>query len=170
MGNNRTWIFIGCVTLVILCIVPLVITTRYIMHLFNLAAIFAILTLGLNFLWGWTGLISFATAGFWGIGAYTAFWALLTRPPIWPRIFPMGINACWSWQGPWPQALHRREWRWEEHDAGDDYGALEAIGWKHRILGAEDRPDGDGGYRSNGNLLSSRRPENLPRSYCIGKP
>lgn len=84
MGNNRTWIFIGCVTLVILCIVPLVITTRYIMHLFNLAAIFAILTLGLNFLWGWTGLISFATAGFWGIGAYTsALLAVDLGVPFW---------------------------------------------------------------------------------------
>jgi len=72
MGNNRTWIIIGCAVLLVLCIIPLIVKTPYIMHLFNLAAIFAILTLGFNFLWGWTGLLSLATAGFWGIGAYTS--------------------------------------------------------------------------------------------------
>jgi branched-chain amino acid transport system permease protein len=75
---------IGCAALFILCVVPLIVTTRYIMHLFNLAVIFAILTLGLNFLWGWTGLISFATAGFWGIGAYTsALLAVNLGVPFW---------------------------------------------------------------------------------------
>ena len=84
MKNNRIWILIGCVALFILCLVPLIVTTRYIMHLFNLAVIFAILTLGLNFLWGWTGLISFATAGFWGIGAYTsALLAVNLGVPFW---------------------------------------------------------------------------------------
>ena len=72
MGNNRIWVMIGIVALIVLCMVPLVVTTPYIMHLFNLATIFAILTMGLNFLWGWTGLLSLATAGFWGIGAYTS--------------------------------------------------------------------------------------------------
>ncbi len=72
MGNNRTWIIIGCAALFVLCMIPLIVKTPYIMHLFNLAAIFAILTLGFNFLWGWTGLLSLATAGFWGIGAYTS--------------------------------------------------------------------------------------------------
>ena len=84
MKNNRIWILIGCAALSILCVVPLIVTTRYIMHLFNLAVIFAILTLGLNFLWGWTGLISFATAGFWGIGAYTsALLAVNLGMPFW---------------------------------------------------------------------------------------
>lgn len=84
MENNRIWILIGCAALFILCVVPLIVTTRYIMHLFNLAVIFAILTLGLNFLWGWTGLISFATAGFWGIGAYTsALLAVNLGVPFW---------------------------------------------------------------------------------------
>ncbi|MGA2955398.1 MAG: branched-chain amino acid ABC transporter permease [Thermodesulfobacteriota bacterium] len=84
MKNNRIWILIGCAALFILCVVPLIVTTRYIMHLFNLAVIFAILTLGLNFLWGWTGLISFATAGFWGIGAYTsALLAVNLGVPFW---------------------------------------------------------------------------------------
>jgi len=94
MKNNRIWILIGCAALFILCVVPLIVTTRYIMHLFNLAVIFAILTLGLNFLWGWTGLISFATAGFWGIGAYTS--ALLTvnlGVPFWVALPCGAITA-----------------------------------------------------------------------------
>ncbi len=72
MRAHRTWLIITGVTFLILCILPQVITARYTMHLFNLAGIFAILTLGLNFLWGWTGLLSLATAGFWGIGSYTS--------------------------------------------------------------------------------------------------
>jgi branched-chain amino acid transport system permease protein len=72
MHPNRTWLLIGAAALAILCALPLVVTERYIMHLFNLAGIFAILTLGLNFLWGWTGLLSMATAAFWGIGGYTS--------------------------------------------------------------------------------------------------
>ncbi len=72
MQAHRTWLAIGGVALLILCILPQVITERYAMHLFNLAGIFAILTLGLNFLWGWTGLLSMATAAFWGIGSYTS--------------------------------------------------------------------------------------------------
>jgi len=72
MRANRTWLTIGGVILLILCLLPQMITARYAMHLFNLAGIFAILTLGLNFLWGWTGLLSMATAAFWGIGSYTS--------------------------------------------------------------------------------------------------
>ena len=97
MKNNRLWICIACAALFILCMVPLIVTTRYIMHLFNLAVIFAILTLGLNFLWGWTGLISFATAGFWGIGAYTS--ALLTvnlGVPFWLALPCGAITATVS--------------------------------------------------------------------------
>jgi branched-chain amino acid transport system permease protein len=84
MRANRTWLIIGGVTLLVLCALPQVITARYAMHLFNLAGIFAILTLGLNFLWGWTGLLSLATAGFWGIGSYTsALLAVHLGIPFW---------------------------------------------------------------------------------------
>ena len=88
MLANRTWLIIGGVTLLVLCILPQVITERYSMHLFNLAGIFAILTLGLNFLWGWTGLLSMAQAAFWGVGAYTS--AILTTRlgmPVWIGMF-----------------------------------------------------------------------------------
>ena len=84
MRANRTWLIIGGVTLLVLCTLPQVITARYVMHLFNLAGIFAILTVGLNFLWGWTGLLSLGTAGFWGIGSYTsALLAVDLGVPFW---------------------------------------------------------------------------------------
>ena len=84
MQANRTWWVIGGVTLLILCILPQVITAPYAMHLLNLAGIFAILTLGLNFLWGWTGLLSLATAAFWAIGSYTsALLAVNLHVPFW---------------------------------------------------------------------------------------
>lgn len=95
MTSDRKWIFIGCFALLVLCVVPLLVTSPYIMHLFNLAAIFAILTLGINFVWGWTGLLSLATAGFWGIGSYTsALLAVNLEVPFWFGLPAAGIVAA----------------------------------------------------------------------------
>jgi len=49
---------------------------EYLLHLFVLFAVYAILGIGLNLITGFTGLISVAHAAFFGIGAYTT--ALLT--------------------------------------------------------------------------------------------
>ncbi len=57
-------------------VAPLIWTTDYWHHLMVLAAIYAIVALGLNFTLGLTGQLSLAQAAFWGIGAYTS--ALLT--------------------------------------------------------------------------------------------
>jgi len=48
------------------------------------ATVFAIITLGLNLQWGFTGLFNVGVAGFVAVGAYTS--ALLTTPkgPAWP--------------------------------------------------------------------------------------
>ncbi len=43
------------------------------------ASIYALLSLGLNLQWGYTGLFNVGIAGFYAIGAYTS--ALLTTPP-----------------------------------------------------------------------------------------
>lgn len=43
------------------------------------AAIYALLSLGLNLQWGFTGLFNIGVAGFFAVGAYTS--ALLTTPP-----------------------------------------------------------------------------------------
>ena len=42
------------------------------------ASIYALLSLGLNLQWGYTGLFNVGIAGFYAIGAYTS--ALLTSP------------------------------------------------------------------------------------------
>lgn len=54
------------------------------------ASIYALLSLGLNLQWGFTGLFNVGIAGFYAIGAYTS--ALLTMPALSPR--PGGL--------PWP--------------------------------------------------------------------
>lgn len=54
------------------------------LHVLNSGMIAAVAVLGLNFVFGWTGLISLAQAAFMGIGAYTT--AILTTRhgvPIW---------------------------------------------------------------------------------------
>jgi len=52
------------------------------------ATIFAIITLGLNLQWGFTGLFTFGVAGFVAIGAYTS--ALLTTPKAADRLAGFG--------------------------------------------------------------------------------
>ena len=57
------------------------------------ATVFAVIVLGLNLQWGYTGLFNVGVAGFVAIGAYTS--ALLTTPPI---------DGRWGGLG-WPVAL-----------------------------------------------------------------
>ena len=47
------------------------------------ASIYALLSLGLNLQWGFTGLFNVGIAGFYAIGAYTS--AILTMPRMSPR-------------------------------------------------------------------------------------
>ncbi len=51
--------------------IPLLLPNEYIVQIVNLIGIFALLGIGLNILIGYTGLISFGQAAFYGIGAYT---------------------------------------------------------------------------------------------------
>lgn len=51
----------------------------YLISLLTMGGIYAVLTLGLNVQWGFTGLFNAGIAGFFGIGAYTT--ALLTTAP-----------------------------------------------------------------------------------------
>jgi len=60
------------------------------------AGIFAILCLGLNIQWGYTGLFNIGIAGFYAIGAYTS--TLLSGPP--PG--PMDWRVVGGFQLPWP--------------------------------------------------------------------
>ncbi|NLG80477.1 MAG: branched-chain amino acid ABC transporter permease [Firmicutes bacterium] len=75
MGRRtRCAVAVGVVTL--LAVFPLLGVGPYYIRLLNLAGIYVILTLGLNFCVGMAGQISYAQASFFGIGAYAS--ALLT--------------------------------------------------------------------------------------------
>ena len=58
--------------------------TPYWLELGITAATFAVLSTGLNLVYGYTGLLSFAQVAFFGIGGYTG--ALLTRDAGWPML------------------------------------------------------------------------------------
>ncbi|MBE0478252.1 branched-chain amino acid ABC transporter permease [Candidatus Aerophobetes bacterium] len=60
------------------------------------AGIFAVLCLGLNIQWGYTGLFNIGIAGFYAVGAYTS--ALISGPP--PG--PMDWRVVGGFQLPWP--------------------------------------------------------------------
>jgi branched-chain amino acid transport system permease protein len=61
------------------------------------AAIFAIIALGLNLQWGFTGLFNVGVAGFVGIGAYTS--ALLSAPDYPDQIGGLGLPVPVGWVG-----------------------------------------------------------------------
>jgi len=59
------------------------------------ACSFAIIVLGLNLQWGFTGLFNVGVAGFVAVGAYTS--AILTTPPIADRIGGFGWPVAAGW-------------------------------------------------------------------------
>jgi branched-chain amino acid transport system permease protein len=54
------------------CLVPFVGLSSYGMSVAVVALVYVVLAQGLNLIYGYTGWLSFAQVGFWGIGAYTA--------------------------------------------------------------------------------------------------
>jgi branched-chain amino acid transport system permease protein len=89
-GNAWVWLPI----LGTLLAFPLIVKNEYILNVGVLAGIYVILTMGLNITNGWTGLMSFGYAAFYGIGAYTAA-ILSTRygMPFWATFVMGGIMA-----------------------------------------------------------------------------
>lgn len=59
------------------------------------AAVFAIIVLGLNLQWGFTGLFNVGVAGFVAVGAYTS--AILTTPPMDGRLGGLGWPVVFGW-------------------------------------------------------------------------
>ena len=53
-------------------LLPLAVTSKYSLHLVIMAGIFAILTMGLNLIYGYVGQLSLGHTAFFGIGAYTS--------------------------------------------------------------------------------------------------
>ncbi|MFW6448574.1 MAG: branched-chain amino acid ABC transporter permease, partial [Halobacteriota archaeon] len=61
----------------------------YFLYLFGLGAMFALLSLGLNVQWGFTGLINFSVAAFFGLGAYGAALMTASNSPIAGDVSPV---------------------------------------------------------------------------------
>jgi branched-chain amino acid transport system permease protein len=90
--RDNAWIWLPI--LGVLLAFPVVMKNEYILNVGVLAGIYVILTMGLNITNGWTGLMSFGYAAFYGIGAYTAG-ILATRyaVPFWLTFPAAGVVA-----------------------------------------------------------------------------
>jgi len=84
--NKKVWVGLGI--LVILSLPSY--SGTYVVYLASLAGVYTIVSLGLNLLFGFTGLVSISHAAFVGTGAYTTA-ILLTRLPVIP--FPIVLIA-----------------------------------------------------------------------------
>jgi branched-chain amino acid transport system permease protein len=64
---------------------------NYLVAMATFACLYALLALGLNLVWGMTGLINLGLVGFFGFGAYVS--ALATRRGA--------CRSCWAWWRRW---------------------------------------------------------------------
>jgi branched-chain amino acid transport system permease protein len=78
--------FLPPIILAILCAVPFIGLSTYVMHILILVLMWAIIGMAWNILGGYTGQVSFGHAAFFGMGAYTA--GLLYHH--------LGISAWWG--------------------------------------------------------------------------
>jgi branched-chain amino acid transport system permease protein len=78
--------------LLLLLVATGVLNTSYFLYLLSLAGMYVLLTMGLNVHWGYSGLINFAVAAFFGVGAYGA---MLLSSPDSPVLGPE--MAVWRW-------------------------------------------------------------------------
>jgi len=66
------------ITLLLLLLFPLVITQTYLIHVMILVFMFGMLGVAWNIMGGYAGMFSFGQAAFFGIGAYTSSFLLVT--------------------------------------------------------------------------------------------
>jgi branched-chain amino acid transport system permease protein len=85
-----TW----AVALLAAILVPPLLANDYQLRLIVVVGIYTLLTMGLNFMLGYAGLLSLAQVGFFAIGAY--FTAILTVDHHWSfwLALPVGVAAC----------------------------------------------------------------------------
>lgn len=69
-GGRRAWGWLLALALGL--VLPLVVEDSYLRHLLILCCFYVVLALSLNLLMGFAGLVSFAHAAFFGVGAYTS--------------------------------------------------------------------------------------------------
>jgi branched-chain amino acid transport system permease protein len=78
--------FLPLIVFVLLCILPLIGLSTYVMHILILVLMWSIIGMSWNILGGFTGQVSFGHAAFFGMGAYSA--GLLYQH--------LGISAWWG--------------------------------------------------------------------------
>src|SRR5574340_1095117 len=94
-SNTALWIMIGIIVLI--AITPAIISRNFttdaltnIGFYISISLVFAVLALGFNLQWGYTGLFNAGIAGFYLIGAYVAAFAI--TPPS-PPIIIAGVTV-----------------------------------------------------------------------------
>ncbi|QOF75701.1 branched-chain amino acid ABC transporter permease (plasmid) [Aminobacter sp. SR38] len=68
----RSTYLVALAVLAALCALPLLAPGNYVLSIATLGLFFAVASTGLNIVYGYAGLLSFAQVGFWGLGAYTS--------------------------------------------------------------------------------------------------
>ena len=100
MGRLRTWfqghrLITTVVVLALVLLFPIVFgSNRYYLHIATLIGIYTLLSLGLNLITGFTGILTFAQASFAGIGAYTTALLLQNTGVPWVATVPLSIIAA----------------------------------------------------------------------------
>ncbi|WP_123539060.1 branched-chain amino acid ABC transporter permease [Halosimplex salinum] len=65
-----TWFVVGFAALLLFGLLSGALAPTYFLYLVGIAGMYALLSFGLNSQWGFTGLINFSVAAFFGVGAY----------------------------------------------------------------------------------------------------
>ncbi len=97
--------------------------TAYLIAVLTIAAIYSLLTLGLNLQYGMTGIINFGHVGFFCVGAYAS--ALLTVKG-WPPVAGFALAAVLAGACAWPLGLVSLRLR-------DDYFAIVSLGFSEIV-------------------------------------
>lgn len=95
MNTKTLRYLVGIVLAAVVLAMPSILPNNYYRGLANLSLIYVIVALGLNYIYGYTGYISFAQAAFFGIGAYaTALLGVDLHVSFWVALPLSGILAA----------------------------------------------------------------------------
>src|SRR5262249_55591253 len=77
-GMNRMKLVLALLAALVFAALPLLTSSNYILGVGLSALIFTVAAAALNLIYGFTGLLSFAQLGFWGIGGYASALTVMT--------------------------------------------------------------------------------------------
>lgn len=93
--TNKMWIYKWLALIVIFSAIPILPFSNYAIHLANEILIMGLFAVAFNLLFGYTGMLSFGQAAFYGIGAYTiGILVPKTQTPYWvAMLLGVGFSA-----------------------------------------------------------------------------